>query len=593
MHFILIIKKDGFKYEQLDDKLLTSPNAPSLISREAIKYELSNFILYLYPYDHVDSEIEGYSYQKCDNEIMLINGLVNVNNDLRNQNIKEFYNNLNDNDSLHGDFQLVYLNKDGNGFIKTPPLSIRQLFYYENKNFTVISTEIKLIVDGILKFRQKPFAKQFDPDFIEDVVYREWTPRNNPENTIFKGIKRIFPYDTKFFHEGKFVLERKYSIPIPKWFKEAYNNDKEKLYDDYYKFLINFTETNLVQLKPNIDKISLGLTGGFDSRLSVAILAKICDKHQITLECKTSGEDDHPDVIIAKKVAKVLNVKHFHNKSKNIRPNTKDYKEYFSTFYISQGDFNSKDSVLDYRRKLVNLNLFEQLGMDAYKRPTLDKIYSANIWFARRILFHKNFFFPLFFTDYEVCFALLYAEAGKELYKEFVYEILKRSEPELLEIPFAGYSLPQTDVKPYLTVADTKFHEKDPFLWDYQHVRKNLKPVFIKKYNNSLGRKSKIILKIAGLNEFDYFFNLKIGETIDLYRRNQINIKKCINILIKEGRSERYPKSKTMIKLTKKSGRDPYITKMQILMDASAANKNSFQEIEEDLIFLSQQLTDI
>ena len=548
-----------------------------------------NFIIYLYPYDHIANEIESYSYQKSDDEFILINGLVNINNNPRDHNIKEFYDNLNDNDKLHGDFQFIYLNKDGSGFIKTPPLSIRQLFYYDDKNFTAISTEIKLIVDGIQKFRQNTFSKQFDPEFIEDVVYREWTPRNYPENTIFTDVKRIFPYDIKFFNEGKFVLERKYSIPIPKWFKEAYNADKDKLFDDYYDFLISFTETNLVQLKPNIEQISLGLTGGFDSRLSVAILSKICNKHDIAFVCKTSGEDDHPDVVIAKKIAKTLNLEYFHNKpTDNIRPNTKDYKEYFSTFYISQGDFNSKDSVLDYSRKKDNTGSFDQLGMDGYKRPTLDKIYSANIWFARRILFHKNFFFPLFFTDYEMYFALLYAGIGEEAYKEFVYEILKRSEPELLKIPFAGDSLPQTDVEPYLTVADSKFHEKDPFLWDYQYVKKNLKPVFSKKYNNNLGMKSKIILKIAGLNEFDYFFNLTLGKTIESYRTNQINLKECIKILIKEGRSDRYPKNKTMIKMTKNSGRDPYITKMQILMDfASAANKNSFKEIEQDLTFPS------
>jgi hypothetical protein len=52
---------------------------------------------------------------------------------------------------------------------------------------------------------------------------------------------------------------------------------------NYYEALMNFAETNLVNLKPNIEKIIRGLTGGFDSRLTVAVLSKICKKTSNTL----------------------------------------------------------------------------------------------------------------------------------------------------------------------------------------------------------------------------------------------------------------------------------------------------------------------
>ncbi len=82
----------------------------------------------------------------------------------------------------------------------------------------------------------------------------------------------------------------------------------------------------------------MGLTGGFDSRLNVSILAKLCKKHQIKFECHTGGQNNHPDVIIAKKIAKILDIEHFHYKpSNNISPNSKDYADYALTFYISQG----------------------------------------------------------------------------------------------------------------------------------------------------------------------------------------------------------------------------------------------------------------
>ena len=587
LHFILISKKDSFKDQDINENLLGSSNAPSLISREAIKYEISNFILYIYPYNHLDHETEGYSYNMDEDKLLLINGIINVDNNLRDKDINNFFKKLSDSSKLLGDYQLISIDKKGNGYVKTSPLSIRQLFHYEDENCTVLSTEIKLIVDGVTKFKENKFVDHFDPDFVEDAVYREWGPRKFPKKTIFQEIKRIFPYDNKYFSNGKIVIESKNKVQVPQWFREAYNENKDKLFDDYYQFLINFTETNLVHLKPNIDKITLGLTGGFDSRLAVAILSKICNKHQIPFECQTSGQEDHPDVVIAKKIAKIVDVKYVNNKPpENIRPNTKDYGDYISTFYISQGDFNSKDSVLVYKRKILNLNVLQQLGNSGYKKDNMYRIYFVNIWYARRILFHKNFYFPLFFTNYEMWFALLYAEIKNKDFKEFVYEILKRSNPKLLEIPFVGDSLPQTDVKPYLTIRDSKHHEKEPFLWDYNYVRTNLKPVFIKKFNNSLGLKSKIIFKIARLNELDYFLNPELDSILQSYRKNQIDLQTSIKMLLKEGKSDKYPKTKVMIEMTKDSRTDPFISKMQILMDfASVTDKYSFNEMEEELTF--------
>jgi hypothetical protein len=583
MHFILISKKDSFKDEQIDENLLSSSYAPSLISREVIKFEISNFIIYIYPYNHIDHEVYGYSYYADEEKLLLINGIVNVNNNLRNPNICEFFDQLNDSTEFFGDYQLISIDKGGEGFIKTPPLSIRQLFHYEDENCDVISTEIKLIVDGIQKFREKPFVHHYDIGFIEDSVFREWATRDFPRSTIFKEVERIFPQDTKYFRGGNISIEREESIKLPQWFRDSYNHNKHKLFDEYYDSLINFVEANLVSLKPNFEKITLGLTGGLDSRLTAAILSPICKKHGISFECSTSGQDTHPDVVIAKKVAKVLNVKHFHVvPQNNKRPNTNEYNDHALTFFMAQGDWNSKDFVIGYNRKISNFSVIAQLGMDAFKRYTIDKIYSGNRWFARRILFHKNFFFPLFFTEYETWFALLYAEQEDEdAFKEFVYEILKRSEPKLLTIPFAGDSLPQTDVEPYLTKLDSTHHEKDPFLWDYNYVNVNLKQVLSKKFNE-LDKSDRNFMKVIGLNELDYFINEEINKIINSYHEKQINLKECFKALLNERFSDKYPRKKSMIIMTKEN-RYPHINKMQILMDfAAAANYYSFQGMEND-----------
>jgi hypothetical protein len=177
----------------------------------------------------------------------------------------------------------------------------------------------------------------------------------------------------------------------------------------------------------------------------------------------------------------------------------------------------------------------------------------------------------------------LYAEnGGEDAFKEFVYEILKRSEPELLTIPFAGDSLPQTDLEPYLKVIDSKIHYKEPFLWDYNLVNMNLKPVLSEKFDE-LDDDYKSFLKFLGLNELDYFLNEEIDEFIQSHLEEQIDLNELFKVLLNERLSNKYSRSISMIKMTKKN-RYPYNYKLQILMDfAVVANYYSFEEIERDL----------
>jgi hypothetical protein len=607
MHFILISKKKSFQDEQMNTSLLNSPCAPSLISREVIKYQISNFILYIYPYDQIDHEVSGYSYDKDDDMLLLCNGIVNTGDSPRNRDIRKLFQEI-ESTELIGDYQLISLDKNGNGFIKTPSISIRQLFYYEDENCTVLSTEIKLIVDGIKKFREKKFVDHFDQEFIEDTLLREWKERNFPRNTIFKEVKRIYPHDIKYFREGNIIIENQESIEVPDWFKKAFYEDRDKLFDDYYKILTNFVETNLILLKGNINKIIMGMTGGADSRVSVAILSKICKKHQIPLICYTGGQATHPDVVIAKNVAKALDLPHFHHYPMNNRsPNSRGLNDYLKTFYLAQGDWNSKDFVDYYERKIssrlsplekgeippaigaypMDESTLYQLGMDAFKKLDLSEILRTNRWYARRILFNQNFFFPLFNTDYEIWFGLLYGEMGRDVYKEFIYEILLRTEPKLLKIPLAGDTIPQVNVKEYSTYRHSKHHEREPFLWDYHLVMENLNHLLEIKYNQ-LDEKSILILKLVGLNEFDYFINTQIQNNISSNQRKQISLKECFKSLLKERFSNNYPKNKSSIRmpiegmsLIEYNTKEYYLSRMQILMEyASVANKRSFEEIE-------------
>ncbi len=580
MHYIIIQKKENFKNDHIDEEFLSKSNAPSLISKEPIKFDIKNITAYIYPYNHINDENFGKFYYADDNGILLINGLVCIDN-IFYEDIHDFFNELDKSSDLLGDYQLLSIDKNGDGFIMTPPISVYPLYFYEDDSCKVLSTDKKLIVDGVKKFSEQKFVNQFDVDFIEDAAFREWTTRYFPQNTIFKDVKRVFPSDDKYFMNGNIIIERKDSIEVPQWFRDEYEEDKAKLYDKYYNILFNFAESSLVHLKPMISKIELGLTGGFDSRLSAAILGGLCKKLEIPFECYSFGVDEHPDVTIPKEIAKVLDVKHIHIRRVGKTRSSQSYEDYISTFYIAQGDFNSKNMVWDYNRKIEDPNIISQLGYDGYKRLTMDQSYSANRWKSRVVLSVKNFSFPLFFTKYESWFARLYNEQGSEFFKEFVYEILKRSEPKLLDIPFAGNSLPYIDVKPHGKWQDSKFHDREPFLWDYKFVRNNLKPVFIKKFDKDLGMKSKLIFKIMGLNEFDYFINKELSRIIDSYRNGEINLQSCVKKLKNERFSTKYPRNKTNVVVTKELMDDPYIKILQIIMDfAAGADKKTYREME-------------
>ncbi|OQD59378.1 hypothetical protein MBBAR_3c00330 [Methanobrevibacter arboriphilus JCM 13429 = DSM 1125] len=581
MQFLIISKKEGFREENINEKALNSNFAPYLISKEYLKVEVGNFIIFIYLYKEIDEEKKNYSYYYDENKLLLVNGILTKSRKIRNHDIQTFFKELKEDSELLGDYQLVSINSNGEGFIKTPIFSLKQLFYYEDSDFSVLSTEIKLIVDGVKKFQGKKFIEHFDMKFIEDSTHRESGIRKFPRHTIFKEIKRVLPHDEKIFKNGTISINRK-SIKIPKSFKKKYQMDKKTLYDEYYKNINEFTEQYLSYLKPNIEELSIGLTGGFDSRLAISILSPICEKYEISLKPYTNGAEDHPDVIIAKKLAKKLNIEYSNNvppSGKGIHPQS--IIEYMESFYVNHGDFNS-NNFAKINREIKNSRLYHA-GLSAYKKKNINLINRHNIWLARAINKSHNFYFPLFGTEIEVFFALLYKELGDLDFKELVYEILKRSNPKLLEIPFVGDKLPQTNIEPFSTINESKFHEKIPFLWDYNYVKRQLNEILTENFNKNLGIKSKIILKLIGINKLDFFLDRKINKIILDYRKNKINLKIAIKKLKKEKSFISFIKTKKMVKFEKNDLHIKLKRKMVILMDyASVAEMRSFKEIEKN-----------
>lgn len=583
MKFLLIMQKDG-KGCSFDESFLNSVNATSLISKKVIFKQISNFHLYIYTQSQIYEENEGLFYKMSDEDIYFYNGLVAIQSSNKIPDINDIFKAIDDNQLILGDFQAIHLDSNNNASVTTSDSSIYPMFYFESEDCFVLSNELKLIVDGLDSFRTN-FVYNYDYKYLEDVFHKGFFYKGEKEfrKTIFKDIKRILPHDEISIENGIVKIQHNETIDVPKWFEDWYLEDKDSLYDWYYDSLINYTDSFLNHISKNTDKILMSLTGGLDSRVTVSILQKLCDKYDIEIIAHTSGLPDHPDVIIGEQVANALGL-YWHNpnfsEDSSLKRSPQTFQEYASTFYESQGDFDSYNFVTFYSRNIENPSSFGQTGRDIYKRDSMFSIMNFNLWSSRRILFQMQFYFPVLSTNFELWFSRLYDKyhKGEKQYKEFVFNVLKRSNPELLEIPFAFDSLPQTDVEPFAPkgYGNTE-HKLQPFLWDYQFAYNELNPVLNEEFEK-VDREYDSILSESGINSLDYFLLKKqIGKILDKSEDTKI----CKKRLLKAKKKAFYPRNRSYFDLnkTKSVVRDRSLLKV---MDwASAASFDSFYSLEK------------
>ncbi len=586
MKFLIICKKDNFNNNLINKAFLSSCNAPTLISNEYLKEEIANFDIYLYTYHQITHEKENEFYKIKPNEISFFNGFITTRNNNKKTEILKIFEDDDKNEILLGDYQLFHLDNKGNGFIKTPPASIYPIFYYEDEYCTILSNELKLIVDGVKTFND-PFIKHYNINYLYETYHKGFFVRGEREgirDTAFKNISRILPHDEIEIKNGKIIKRINEDIQIPTWFEKWYLEDKESLYDWYYEELINYTNSMLDIISKNVDTIKIGLTGGYDSRLTLLILEKLCKEHNIKIQTQTVGSPNHPDVVIAKKIAETLNIPWInkHENETNLKILPQNLRDYASTFYKSHGDFDSHDFINKHYRHVENINYFTQNGMDLYKRDTLTSIINFNRWFSRRILCSTHFYFPLFATTLELYFSLIYTKyyPKQNYYTEFVYNVIKRANPKLLEIPFAFKSLPQVDIKEYTNdTYTTTYHDPEPFLWDYELVLTELNPILKKLYDKQ-NNKFDLILDKTNITPLDYFLlDKEINNILKKYNHN--NAENTITKLNHIKDNAFYPTNRTYLKIDLKE--KYYLKKRGLLklMDyASVASFNSFDNIE-------------
>lgn len=587
MKFFILSKKDNFDNDLINDSVLSSTSATSLISKDFIKKDSDSFLAYIYTYNHIYDETENKYYRMDDSGISLLNGLISIEGMDDFSDIGEVFDAFSRDKIIFGDFQTISINENGEGIVKTCPASTFPMFYYEDECFSVISNELKLIVDGVKTFSDYRFADFYDFDYIHDLFFFNDDMRTSLRNTIFKNIKRILPYDEITIKDWEFIIKQNDEIPIPESIEELYLKDSDEFYDWYYDSLMKYADFLLNQIKNGADKVKIPITGGFDSRLALMIFSKLAPKYGIDIVAHTNGSSKHPDVIVGSKVASALNVEwnNFGNDENDGKTVYKylplHFNEYASTFYASQGDFNSYDYVSYYSREIKNPHEFMQLGNDMYKREEIESIAKHNRWFSRRRLFESEFYFPLFSTSYELYIAMLNNKYhhGENYFKEFVYNVIKRCEPELLDIPFAYDCLPQTGVEEFKSedyVATV--HKVKPFLWDYDFVLNELSCVFMSQFDRKDSESDNILSKLA-INSLDYFILKEdIDKLLESSSLNDVDLK--IKLLDLKDNAF-YPKTRAFYDLNDSKNYYREWSLLKLMDFASAAGFSSFDELEK------------
>jgi len=216
------------------------------------------------------------------------------------------------NKKINGHYILVKWEKNNLHFI-SDPLGLKNLYYYTKKDEKVFSTRL----DWIARFK-----KSCSIDF--ETFGSSWLSYNNLSyNPIIKDIKSIGPGGKISIINGEELQTKR-----EEWFPSFRKCDFPE-FENRLKAILN--------LEPFEDKIlTLGLSGGLDSRTLLSLLFPVQPvNYKRTVRTVTIGEEENPDVEIANKITKNLQIPHNHLEKKT------PYDEAFLSklhTYISQSN---------------------------------------------------------------------------------------------------------------------------------------------------------------------------------------------------------------------------------------------------------------
>ena len=446
-------------------------------------------------------------------------------------------------DDVDGYFNMGIIDDDGTGKIYNSKLC-PSIYYTKSSNIIALSNRLFILSDlcSLTKINKKHVASH--------IQYQSSTITFD---TLFENIFQI-PFGSKIsITDDDLIIERNYNYLFDKKLQDLYNSNKNQYWDDCFNRLQSQAKS-IFQLCSK-DQIICPITGGKDSRLLLSLYYNYINS------TFTVGPVYSPEVIVGRMVCDILEIPH---KINNISPTTNfinlmefmPHHIFEREFEISPWDFgnlrtnitqnitvgghefvkikpypqNSKEQVEnivmnnfnhnnaihDYYNEIIKQEVLKhsEKYLNKIDDPSKFSIIKTQLergrWASKAHETSFNFsfiFFPLL-TNTALTYAYNSSNESKNL-EEFHYEMIKRSNEKLLNIPFFNDELKSNPLPPIENKIPGKMNYKNIYLLEYFD--------YIQKYiNENFSLISDIVKKefIDGLTKEKIFNDIYLSQII-------------------------------------------------------------------------------
>ena len=409
--------------------------------------------------------------------------------------------NLNDDEELDGLYLYGKLDNEGNGSIirslECPPL------YYARKG-----------EDYCISSRIFPISKIFGYESINKKHVASHLELQNmavTDETIYENIYFI-PFGTEINLSNQLELNFVPDFLYDERLTNLYNENPKEYWDECYERIIS--QVNAFVEKGLTEHLSIGITGGMDSRLLLSLY------HKHVKEAFTSGPVYSPEVLIGKMICDTLNIKHKTPSLKQtvqsenllrrmsihifdrefemspwdlgrLFPNQMDGIRLDGHEYLKQNAFTNDLSVDDVlkksRQEITHNNIipseysckiieddieferkYAETMNDIKKYPKIKKILNRGRWFSAAHETEFNHRFNLLPLASDTLVKYNYNGSIDSINNlECHVELIKRSNPKLLDIPLFNNHFTQNPIPPIENKVPGKLNYKNVYLVKY------------------------------------------------------------------------------------------------------------------------------
>lgn len=412
------------------------------------------------------------------------------------------------NDELDGFFISAFIKSDGNGEFFSS-VYYPAIYYIEQNEKFAISNRISTLAHV---FNNKTLNKRHIASHIEY--------QHNPLTfeTMYENIFQI-PFGTKIYFNDTLTFHTEHDLFYSESLEKSYKQDSKKYWDECYEKLssqvLAFINLGIM------DNLTMGISGGLDSRLIFSLYSDYV--HSMF----TWGPSFSPEVIVGHMIAEKFNIEHnlpninggstaradnllekmpshifccefeqcpwdlvtFGQKNDKIslsghefmrtkpflakktiddilneeRNKYKQYNNYNGFLPIN----DNIQSQIIYQNENIAREYLSDLH-DIQKYPFIKRVFNRGRWCSRNhdITFDRSFYICHFLSN--TVLKYVYNSSVESISRQDItYEIMKRAEPSLLEIPFFGQSLVQNPIPPIQNKIPGKLYYKNVYLVEY------------------------------------------------------------------------------------------------------------------------------